>query len=96
MSSKFLMQAVIEKTNVDPSEVGDIVVGTVIAPGSERAIECKMASFYAGFPGKFLLIKLKQIPSNAPFLHDNGLFGLALENIFWRKVIKSDFGAQIL
>ena len=42
-----------EKTNVKPSEVGDIVVGTVLAPGSERAIECRMAAFYAGFPGKF-------------------------------------------
>lgn len=41
----------IEKTNVEPSEVGDIVVGTVLGPGSERAIECRMAAFYAGFPG---------------------------------------------
>lgn len=41
----------VEKTNVDPREVGDIVVGTVLAPGSERAIECRMAAFYAGFPG---------------------------------------------
>lgn len=45
-----VLKAVIEKTNVPPSEVGDIVVGTVIAPGSERAIECRMAAFYAGFP----------------------------------------------
>lgn len=45
------VQAVIEKTNVDPSEVGDIVVGTVLAPGSQRASECRMAAFYAGFPG---------------------------------------------
>ncbi|XP_054824799.1 3-ketoacyl CoA thiolase 1, peroxisomal-like [Prosopis cineraria] len=44
------LRAVIEKTNVHPSEVGDIVVGTIIAPGSERAIECRMAAFYAGFP----------------------------------------------
>ena len=40
----------IEKTNVKPSEVGDIIVGTVLAPGSDRAIECRMAAFYAGFP----------------------------------------------
>lgn len=45
-----VLKAVIEKTNVDPGEVGDIVVGTVLAPGSERAIECRMAAFYAGFP----------------------------------------------
>lgn len=49
----FSMQAVIEKTSLDPSEVGDIVVGTVLAPGSLRAIECRMAAIYAGFPGKF-------------------------------------------
>lgn len=36
---------------MNPSEVGDIVVGTVLAPGSQRAIECRMAAFYAGFPG---------------------------------------------
>lgn len=45
-----VLKAVIEKTNVNPSEVGDIIVGTVLAPGSERAIECRMAAFYAGFP----------------------------------------------
>ena len=45
------IQAVIDKTNVDPSEIADIVVGTVLAPGSQRAAECKMAAFYAGFPG---------------------------------------------
>lgn len=44
----------IEKTNVNPSEVGDIVVGSVLAPGSQRASECRMAAFYAGFPGTFL------------------------------------------
>lgn len=46
----------IEKTNVEPSEVGDIVVGTVLGPGSERAIACRMAAFYAGFPGKFPML----------------------------------------
>ncbi|RZC03464.1 3-ketoacyl-CoA thiolase 2, peroxisomal isoform D [Glycine soja] len=45
-----VLKAVIEKTNVDPAEVGDIVVGTVLAPGSDRGIECRMAAFYAGFP----------------------------------------------
>lgn len=45
----------IEKTNVNPSEVGDIVVGTVLGPGSQRATECRMAAFYAGFPGGFFL-----------------------------------------
>ncbi|XP_077250922.1 3-ketoacyl-CoA thiolase 2, peroxisomal [Tasmannia lanceolata] len=45
-----VLKAVIEKTNVNPNEVGDIVVGTVLAPGSQRASECRMAAFYAGFP----------------------------------------------
>ncbi|PHU21441.1 3-ketoacyl-CoA thiolase 2, peroxisomal [Capsicum chinense] len=45
-----VLKAVIEKTNVNPAEVGDIVVGSVLAPGSQRASECRMAAFYAGFP----------------------------------------------
>ncbi|KAK4266296.1 hypothetical protein QN277_027241 [Acacia crassicarpa] len=45
-----VLKAVIEKTNLNPAEVGDIVVGTVLAPGSQRASECRMAAFYAGFP----------------------------------------------
>ncbi|XP_040369516.1 uncharacterized protein LOC121051333 [Rosa chinensis] len=47
-------KAVIERTNLNPSEVGDIVVGTVLAPSSLRAIECRMAAFYVGFPAHFL------------------------------------------
>ncbi|XP_057813990.1 3-ketoacyl-CoA thiolase 2, peroxisomal [Cryptomeria japonica] len=45
-----VLKAVIDKTGVSPNEVGDIVVGTVLAPGSQRASECRMAAFYAGFP----------------------------------------------
>lgn len=45
-----VLKALIEKTNVNPAEVGDIVVGTVLASGSQRASECRMAAFYAGFP----------------------------------------------
>ncbi|CAE5956544.1 unnamed protein product [Arabidopsis arenosa] len=45
-----VLRALIEKTNVNPSEIGDIVVGTVLGPGSQRASECRMAAFYAGFP----------------------------------------------
>ena len=51
-----LLQAVIEKSNLNPSEVGDIVVGTVLAPGSQRASECRMAAFYAGFPGIYSIL----------------------------------------
>lgn len=45
-----VLKALIEKTDLNPAEVGDIVVGTVLAPGSHRAIECRMAALYAGFP----------------------------------------------
>ncbi|KAK3414771.1 hypothetical protein EUGRSUZ_H00090 [Eucalyptus grandis] len=45
-----VLRALIDKTKINPSEVGDIVVGTVLAPGSQRASECRMAAFYAGFP----------------------------------------------
>jgi acetyl-CoA acyltransferase 1 len=45
----------VDKTKLNPSEIGDIVVGTVLAPGSQRAIECRMAALYAGFPGNFLV-----------------------------------------
>ncbi|KAA0033267.1 3-ketoacyl-CoA thiolase 2, peroxisomal-like [Cucumis melo var. makuwa] len=45
-----VLKALIEKTNLNPSEVGDIVVGSVLGPGSQRASECRMAAFYAGFP----------------------------------------------
>ncbi|CAI9107472.1 OLC1v1006831C1 [Oldenlandia corymbosa var. corymbosa] len=45
-----VLKALIDKTNINPSEVGDIVVGTVLAPGSQRGIVCRMAAFYAGFP----------------------------------------------
>ncbi|XP_078427666.1 3-ketoacyl-CoA thiolase 2, peroxisomal-like [Wolffia australiana] len=45
-----LLKAIVDKTRIDPAEVGDIVVGTVLARGSQRASECRMAAFYAGFP----------------------------------------------
>lgn len=45
-----VLKAVVEKTNLNPSEVGDIVVGSVLGAGSQRASECRMAAFYAGFP----------------------------------------------
>ncbi|RLN41440.1 3-ketoacyl-CoA thiolase 2, peroxisomal-like [Panicum miliaceum] len=45
-----VLKALVDKTKLNPSEVGDIVVGTVLAPGSQRAIECRMAALYAGFP----------------------------------------------
>lgn len=54
----FCWQAVIEKTKLNPSEVGDIVVGTVLGSGSQKATEFRMAAFYAGFPGERFLVYL--------------------------------------
>jgi acetyl-CoA acyltransferase 1 len=35
---------------VEPAAVGDVVMGSVLGPSSQRANECRMAMFYAGFP----------------------------------------------
>jgi len=40
--------AVLDNTKINPSDIGDTVVGTVLGPGSQRANECRMAAFYAG------------------------------------------------
>eukprot|EP00250_Pteridium_aquilinum_P000899 c11077_g1_i1 orf=174-1244(+) len=45
-----VLKAVVERTGTNPSEVGDIVVGSVLGPSSQRANQCRMAAFYAGFP----------------------------------------------
>ncbi|CAI7835232.1 unnamed protein product, partial [Closterium sp. NIES-54] len=45
-----VLRAVVDEAGVRPEEVGDIVVGTVLAPGSQRASECRMAALFAGFP----------------------------------------------
>ncbi|CAK9230448.1 unnamed protein product [Sphagnum troendelagicum] len=39
-----------ESSNLLAEEVGDIVVGSVLAPGPQRANECRMAAFFLGFP----------------------------------------------
>jgi len=38
------------RTGVEPEAVGDVVIGSVLGPSSQRANECRMAMFYAGFP----------------------------------------------
>ncbi|XP_062221543.1 3-ketoacyl-CoA thiolase 2, peroxisomal-like [Phragmites australis] len=45
-----VLKAVLDNTRINPAEISDIVVGTVLGPGSQRANECRMAAFYAGFP----------------------------------------------
>jgi len=45
-----VLRAVVDIVGVKAEEVGDIVVGSVLAPGAQRANECRMAAFFAGFP----------------------------------------------
>ena len=40
-----------DNTRINQSDTGDIVVGTVLGPGSKRANEFRMAAFNAGYPG---------------------------------------------
>ncbi|KAF3508470.1 hypothetical protein F2Q69_00001553 [Brassica cretica] len=75
-----VLRALIEKTNLDPSEVGDIVVGTVLAPGSQRASECRMSAFYAGFPGMFLIYTAMRIFVSLTMVLDSGI-GAGLESM---------------
>ncbi len=45
-----VLRAVVDSVGVKAEEVGDIVVGSVLAPGAQRANEYRMAAFFAGFP----------------------------------------------
>ncbi|EMS48058.1 3-ketoacyl-CoA thiolase 2, peroxisomal [Triticum urartu] len=45
-----VLKAVLDKTGINPAQIGDVVVGTVLGPGSQRAIECRTASLLAGIP----------------------------------------------
>ncbi|CAD6241714.1 unnamed protein product [Miscanthus lutarioriparius] len=45
-----VLKAVLDNTRINPADIGDIVVGTVLGPGSQRAIECRTAALFAGFP----------------------------------------------
>jgi len=45
-----VLKALIDRTGLNPVEVGDIVVGIVLAPGSQRASRCRMAIFLCWIP----------------------------------------------
>eukprot|EP01025_Chloroclados_australasicus_P044196 TRINITY_DN47692_c0_g1_i1.p1 TRINITY_DN47692_c0_g1~~TRINITY_DN47692_c0_g1_i1.p1 ORF type:complete len:192 (-),score=25.61 TRINITY_DN47692_c0_g1_i1:12-587(-) len=45
-----LFRATFSSTGVDPAEVGDVVIGSVLGPSSQRANECRIAMFLAGMP----------------------------------------------
>lgn len=45
-----VFKAVIQQSGVEPQAYGDIVVGSVLGPSSQRANEARIASFFAGIP----------------------------------------------
>ncbi|KAL6761749.1 Thiolase, N-terminal domain-containing protein [Haematococcus lacustris] len=45
-----VFKAVLDQTHLDPAAIGDIVVGSVLGPSSQRANEARIASFFAGIP----------------------------------------------
>eukprot|EP01026_Neomeris_dumetosa_P074405 TRINITY_DN77325_c0_g1_i3.p1 TRINITY_DN77325_c0_g1~~TRINITY_DN77325_c0_g1_i3.p1 ORF type:complete len:413 (-),score=86.73 TRINITY_DN77325_c0_g1_i3:277-1515(-) len=45
-----VLKAVLERTGVEGNAVGDIVVGSVLGPSSQRANECRIAALLAGIP----------------------------------------------
>lgn len=45
-----VLKATIDKTGVEPEAIGDLVVGSVLGPSSQRANECRIGMFLAGFP----------------------------------------------
>eukprot|EP00877_Chromochloris_zofingiensis_P002790 jgi/Chrzof1/12511/Cz06g36270.t1_ATO2B[v5.2] len=45
-----VFKAVIQQAGVEPQAIGDIVIGSVLGPSSQRANEARIASFFAGIP----------------------------------------------
>lgn len=45
-----VLKAVLEQSRIEPEALGDIVIGSVLGPSSQRANEARIASFFAGIP----------------------------------------------
>ena len=45
-----VLSGILDKTGIAPGDIGDIVMGSVMGSGSQRANECRIAMFYSGFP----------------------------------------------
>ncbi|PSC76644.1 3-ketoacyl-thiolase peroxisomal [Micractinium conductrix] len=45
-----VLKETIRRTGVEPEAVGDVCFGSVMGPSSQRANECRIAMFLAGFP----------------------------------------------
>lgn len=45
-----VLKATVDRTGVEPEAIGDVVIGSVLGPSSQRANECRIAMFLAGYP----------------------------------------------
>jgi acetyl-CoA acetyltransferase len=45
-----VLTATLQRTGIDPADIGDIVIGSVLGDSSQRAIQCRIASLLAGIP----------------------------------------------
>ena len=45
-----VLTATLQQTGIDPADIGDIVIGSVLGDSSQRAIQCRIASLLAGIP----------------------------------------------
>lgn len=45
-----VFEATIQRTGVDPKDIGDIVIGSVLGDSSQRAIQCRIAALLSGIP----------------------------------------------
>mmetsp|Transcript_18826 Transcript_18826/g.48340 ORF Transcript_18826/g.48340 Transcript_18826/m.48340 type:complete len:432 (+) Transcript_18826:138-1433(+) len=45
-----VLKATLDKTGINPADVGDVVIGSVLGPSSQRANECRIGMFLAGMP----------------------------------------------
>lgn len=47
-----VLRAVVQQSRIDPSMIGDVVVGSVLGKNVQRANECRIACFMAGLPAE--------------------------------------------
>lgn len=45
-----VFEATLQRTGVDPKDIGDIVIGSVLGDSSQRAIQCRIAALLSGIP----------------------------------------------
>ena len=45
-----VLSATLQRTGINPADIGDIVIGSVLGDSSQRAIQCRIASLLAGIP----------------------------------------------